>query len=525
MLLLDYNPVFAICFLFLAHGTSASLPYAAGSKPHILMVLVDDWGWANVGYHRATPTREVVTPNFDRLCSEGVELDQHYVHNVCSPTRSSLLSGRLPYHVNVDNGEPNRYNPKDPVSGYQAIPRNMTVIAQKMKEAGYATHQVGKWDAGMATKEHTPQGRGFNTSFGYFHHDNDYYKDTVGSCPKYGPVTDMWSTDRPAIGQNGTGEYEERLFEDHVLNVIRNHDPSQPLFLYYAPHIVHAPLQVPPEYENKFSFIDDQDRRIYHAMVNFLDDVVGNITEEFQKKGMWNNTLMVVSADNGGPEYRGGGANNYPLKGGKTSNWQGGVRVNAFVSGGMVPEEMRGKKIDQLVHVCDWYATFCHLAGVDPTDHMAAQAKLPPIDSLNMWDLVSGQNMTSPRVDVVLGIQNNENEEMMNGWGLISGDYKILVGRVTNAGWTGPQYPNNTNPAGGITAVENCNEGCLFNIKDDPEERNNLNTTMTEVLSKMQEKLKMYFTTFFNPDRGKTDPRACETAINEYRGFWGPWLP
>jgi arylsulfatase I/J len=484
-----------------------------------------DWGWANVGFHRATPTKEVVSPNFDRLCTEGVELEQHYVHNVCSPTRSSLLSGRLPYHVNVDNGEPNRYNPKDPVSGYQAIPRNMTVIAQKMKEAGYATHQVGKWDAGMATKEHTPQGRGFNTSFGYFHHDNDYYKDTVGSCPKYGPVTDMWSTDRPAIGQNGTGEYEERLFEDHVLNVIRNHDPSQPLFLYYAPHIVHAPLQVPPEYENKFSFIDDQDRRIYHAMVNFLDDVVGNITEEFQKKGMWNNTLMVVSADNGGPEYRGGGANNYPLKGGKTSNWQGGVRVNAFVSGGMVPEEMRGKKIDQFVHVCDWYATFCYLAGVDPTDHMAAEAELPPIDSLNMWDLVSGQNMTSPRVDIVLGIQNYGKEETMSGWGLISGDYKILVGRVSNAGWTGPQYPNNTNPAGGITAVENCNEGCLFNIKEDPEERNNLNTTMTEVLSKMQEKLKMYFTTFFNPDRGKTDPRACETAINEYRGFWGPWLP
>ena len=199
--------------------------------------------------------------------------------------------------------------------------------------------------------------------------------------------------------------------------------------------------------------------------------------------------------------------------------------MNAFVSGGLVPDAMRGKKIDQLIHVADWYATFCTLAGVDPMDKAAAAAKLPPIDSMNMWDLVSGKNMTSPRMDVVLGIQGRLEKDMMNGWGLVSGDYKILVGRVTNAGWTGPQYPNQTNPAGGIEAVENCNEGCLFNIKEDPEERNNLNHTMTDKLKEMQMKLKNHFSTFFNPDRGHVDPKACETAINQYGGFWGPWLP
>ena len=152
---------------------------AAGAKPHIVMILVDDWGWANVGYHRQTPTKEVQTPNFDSLCKQGIELDQHYAYKFCSPSRSSLMSGRLPIHVNILNASPDIHNPEDPVSGFAAIPRNMTGMASKLKSAGYATHHVGKWDAGMATPDHTPTGRGFDTTFGYFHHDNDYYTEKV----------------------------------------------------------------------------------------------------------------------------------------------------------------------------------------------------------------------------------------------------------------------------------------------------------------------------------------------------------
>ena len=74
----------------------------------------------------------------------------------------------------------------------------------------------------------------------------------------------------------------------------------------------------------------------------------------------------------------------YPLKGGKHTDWQGGIRANGFVSGGYLPEKMRGQKIDGYIHIADWYATFCYLAGVDPTDERAAEVKLPPIDSLNM---------------------------------------------------------------------------------------------------------------------------------------------
>ena len=106
--------------LLLVASSEAALN--ATSKPHLVFMLVDDWGWANVGYHRNPQTKEVVTPNIDMLVKEGLELDQHYAYKFCSPSRSCLMSGRLPVHVNDQNAEPNIYNPDDKVSGH-ALPR------------------------------------------------------------------------------------------------------------------------------------------------------------------------------------------------------------------------------------------------------------------------------------------------------------------------------------------------------------------------------------------------------------------
>ena len=122
-------------------------------KPNILFMMVDDWGWANVGYHRDTPTKDISTPNMDGLVNEGLQLDHHYVYNWCSPSRSAFLSGRVPIHVNDGSCE-RCYNPDDPVSGYGGIPRNMTVFVTKLQSAGYATYQVGKWHVGSATTLH-----------------------------------------------------------------------------------------------------------------------------------------------------------------------------------------------------------------------------------------------------------------------------------------------------------------------------------------------------------------------------------
>ena len=503
--------------IFLLVASSSALK--ASSKPHLVFMLVDDWGWANVGYHRNPATKEVVTPNIDNLVKEGLELDQHYAYKFCSPSRSCLMSGRLPVHVNDQNNVPNIYNPDDRISGFSGIPRNMTGLPAKLQEAGYATHQVGKWHAGMATPDHTPKGRGFQSSLGYFFPSNDYYTEKAGIClynETHVTPVDLWDTDKPATSLNGTGpaNYEEGLFKERLLDVVAQHNMSQPLFLYYAPHIVHTPLQVPVSYLQKFSFINNYDRQYYHTMVSYLDDVMGELISALKKRGMWDNLLFVTSSDNGGPEYPGGGANNYPLRGGKMSDWQGGIRVNAFVSGGFLPEKMRGQKTEGYIHLADWYGTFCGLAGVDPVDKKAAAAKLPPVDSLDMWPLISGKNSTSPRTDIHVSIHT-----------MISGNHKILMGIIPQAGWTGPQYPNQTNPRGGILAVEDCGDtGCLYNIKEDPEERVNLATAMPEVLKEMTAKLVKFNETYFNPDRGNLWPGACESAV-KYGNFWGPFLP
>ena len=499
-------PVLASLFCLIGNAESAS------KKPNIIFMMVDDWGWANVGYHRDTPTKDISTPNIDALVKQGLQLDQHYVYNWCSPSRSAFLSGRVPIHVNEDSCEI-CYNPKDPVSGYGGIPRDMTVFATKLKMADYATYQVGKWHVGMATTTHIPTGRGFDTSFGYLNAANDYYNETDdGKCDQT-EVVDLWDTSKPASDKNGTG-YEEALFRERLLDIIAKIDPSKPFFLYYAAHIVHKPYQVPKEYLDMFKFIDNDLRRVYHAMVKYLDDVVGDVVNALKEKGLWDDLLFVTSSDNGGPITFDAGANNYPLKGGKHSDWQGGVRVNAFVTGGYLPEKMRGQKTEGYMHIADWYSTFCALAGVDPTDESAAKANLPPIDSLNMWPLISGQTDTSPRTDIPISNVT-----------LISGDYKILTGTVKLAGWTGPQFPNNTDPQRKISAKEDCGDsGCLYNIRQDPGEHVNLAKSMPDVLKQMQKKLKSYQATVFKPDRGSKSSNACDAAMNKYGGFWGPFI-
>ena len=232
------------------------------------------------------------------------------------------------------------------------------------------------------------------------------------------------------------------------------------------------------------------------------------MVDALKARSMWSNTLLVVSSDNGG--YL-SGANNYPLKGTKDSDWQGGIRVNAFVSGGFLPATMRGKKTEGYIHLADWYSTFCGLAGVDPTDQLAASAGLPGIDSLDMWPLISGQTSTSPRTDIPISLNT-----------LISGDYKILTGTVPMAGWTEEIHPKSNSVS---LPDQSCTKrGCLYNIKDDPEERSDLASTMPSVLRSMRSRLQGYQATHFDPDRGSVSPAACDSALGIYQGFWGPFV-
>ena len=156
--------------------------------------MIDDWGWFNNGFHGNSLAQ---TPFLDKLVStESLHLARHYVFKFCSPTRRSFLSGRVPPH----SGQAN--------SASVTIDLRMKTIADKLKSAGYTTAQAGKWHAGHATVAQTPKGRGFDTSLGYFNGACDHYTqvDAEDGCKKqgFGATVDLWDTDKPARGQNGT---------------------------------------------------------------------------------------------------------------------------------------------------------------------------------------------------------------------------------------------------------------------------------------------------------------------------------
>ena len=158
-----------------AAGGGAGAGAGAGSKPHLMYILADDFGWADADWHRPAGWQEAATPNMMAELKSGIELDNMHSFKFCAPTRSSIQSGRNPIHVNVQNYQPVVWDSadphRDPVSGYAGIPTKMTGMSAVLKGAGYATHYTGKWDCGMATEEHTPKGRGYDTSLFYFHHE------------------------------------------------------------------------------------------------------------------------------------------------------------------------------------------------------------------------------------------------------------------------------------------------------------------------------------------------------------------
>eukprot|EP01084_Bolivina_argentea_P227466 384156_1 len=416
--------------------TTISLVLA--KSPNILFILADDLGWANVGFHNQNDKGEIKTPNLDYLATtEGITLMRHYVHYACSPTRTSLQSGRLPVHVNLGNDA--LIDPR------QGVPINMTCIATKLKTAkNYTTHMIGKWDAGTATFNQIPTGRGYDTSFGYFGHDNNYWneRDNIG-C---GAIVDLWENNGPAKGINGT-QYEEIIFAERVYKLIDEfgENKKQPFFLLYAPHIAHAPLQIPKQYLERFDNDENQCgngnsyvypgytnrtdfhcRSIEQSMVNFLDIIIGNITNKLKQNGLWNDTLIVFSADNGGClTMNSTAANNWPLRGGKYVPWEGGIRVNAFVSGGLIPNSRKGKLEYGMIHIADWYATFCALNNISIVDERAKAASLPMVDGLNMWPLIIGINSTSPRNEIA--VDDNV---------LIQGNYKLILGTHDYASWS-----------------------------------------------------------------------------------------
>lgn len=200
------------------------------------------------------------------------------------------------------------------------------------------------------------------------------------------------------------------------------------------------------------------------------------------------------------------------------SNWEGGIRVNAFASGGFLPEAVRGTKQEGLMTGWDWYATYAALAGVDPTDEKAASAGLPPHDSHNLWPLLSGENATSPRRELAVGAEH----ELC---GLIAGRFKVVLGKNAMAGWTGKVFPNTSSQWDPSLSFETCGQsaetGCLFDIFEDPGEHVNLAAMKPQLFEAMIERIAKINEGFFDPKRGESDPKA-RSGAHKVRRLLGP---
>ena len=306
---------------------------------------------------------------------------------------------------------------------------------------------------------------------------------------------------------------------------------------------MHEPYEVPDADLQRFAGIDVPVRRYYAAMLDHLDSLLPRLIDALKAKGMWDTTLFVVTSDNGGPLSRSppgnalvnvAGANNYPLRGGKIGCFEGGIRLNAFASGGFLPARVRGTRASGWMHLADWYATFCALAGVDAADARAAAAGLPPIDSLDMSALLLGANLTSPRTEVPIGSSDGDDH---SGNTIVAGlidaeGWKLLIeARVAPAFPQGPIFPNATPPGENAAA---CGDpqgkgpakgpGCLFNVLSDPSEQRDVASANPEKVAALRARIAALQETVYSPNRGSHVKEMCLAGLAKHGGFLGPWV-
>lgn len=480
-------------------------------KPNIVFVLADDYGFNDIGYHGS----QIKTPTLDQLAQEGVKLENYYVQPRCSPTRSQLISGRYQIHTGLQHAILWRWQ-------RAGLPLDSPTIADKLKETGYSTHMVGKWHLGFYKKEYLPQNRGFDTYFGYlscseghFNHTN-YWKDGVDW------YLDLRDNNGPVFGKEGN--YSTHLFTKHAEDIISNHaerSPDKPLFLYMAYESVHSPLEVPKEYEEKYKFIKDKNRRVYAAMVDTLDEGVRNITRALKETGMWENTIFVFSTDNGGQIHAGG--NNYPLRGWKGSLFEGGIRGIGFVSGGAM--KTRGVVNRELIHVSDWFPTL--VSGVAGGSLNGTK----PLDGFNQWRTITGKDVPSARtyllhnIDILYGKRGKP--KFKQTWdtsvraAIRVGDLKLITGQPDNGSWVKP--PNDEMPHGDVVISKEpwSKNVWLFNITADPTEHNDISHEHPQQVKKMLDMILAFNRTAVPPNYPPRDPLSNPAL---HGGVWGPWV-
>ena len=445
-------------FIFLILIAFSNITYA--KQPNVIIFLVDDLGWADISL-RGAP---ISTPNIDSIFEEGVDLQRFYATPICSPTRAALMTGRDPMKLGVS------YAVIMPWMNNGIHPEEM-FMPQAFQSAGYQTALVGKWHLGHSQAIFHPNQRGFDNFYGHLHTEVGYFS----------PFANLGGADFQRNGVTVTDEgYETFLLADEADRWIRSRDPAKPFFLYMPFIAPHSPLEAPEDYVAKYADLEDtreltrsesidrtrrmnpagSARPIYAAVVDALDDAIGKVLTTLKEEGIEEETIILFSSDNGGAAYAGGGADNYPLRGGKGTTYEGGIRVIAAMKwkGKIEP----GSSFESTMTVMDVFPT------------LAAAAEIPTLASKTL----DGRNML-PQIlnnkDIALKSEIYFASETPN--------YGEFHTTVFNDDWKLVQVITSS-------LYEVNIENQLFNISKDPNEENDLSAKYPSLVRDYAEKIR-----------------------------------
>ncbi|MDG2207298.1 MAG: sulfatase, partial [Pirellulales bacterium] len=367
------------------HSSAADSP-PIERPPNLIVILVDDLGWRDLGCYDATYYE---TPHIDRLAAEGIRFtDAYAAAAVCSPTRATLLTGRYSARLGLTDwmrAAPKKVlenGVKDPSAGYENVgeglltPKNPfwmelgeRTVAEVLSESGYVTGQIGKWHLG--SDSWYPDKQGFS-----FHRGGS----DLGQPPNYFfPFSPKDKHRLSGFEEGDAGEYlTDRESEEAIAFIRRNKD--QPFFLYLSHYAVHTPIQAKKDLEVYFKNkpLGNQKNPAYAAMIASVDASVGRVMAELEAQNLDEQTLVILTSDNGGLASV---TNNAPLRGGKGMPYEGGIRVPLIARWpGKIAAESQTKTP---VSSVDIFPTLLEAADLPlPED--------PPIDGESLLGLMEG---------------------------------------------------------------------------------------------------------------------------------------
>ncbi|MEI7953722.1 MAG: arylsulfatase [Verrucomicrobiota bacterium] len=418
-----------IVALMMAHGASVSAGGLAGKRPNIIMILSDDQGYGDLGRNG---NKEIKTPNLDKMYDESVHFEDFHVSPTCSPTRSSIMSGKHEFK----NGVTHTILERERMSL-----KSMT-IAQVIKSAGYTTGIFGKWHLGDEDA-YQPDKRGFDEVF--IHGAGGIGQTYPGTCGD-APGNTYFS---PAIKHNGTFEktngYCTDVFFGQALKWIEaSSKGQQPFFAYIPTNAPHAPLDCPEEYIKRCG-----GNRFYGMIAN-IDDNVGKLMAKLKELGIDNNTLVVFFNDNGGTA----GGYNAGMRGLKGTAFNGGTRAMSLWRW---PGVLKPAACDKLTAHLDIFPTFSELTGAKVPDEVAKK-----LDGFSLLPLL---------------------EDPQAGWH----DERMLfthVGRW-NTGVEPQKYGQCSVRWQRYLQVREKGKWCIYDLKADPGEKTDLATQQADLLAKL----------------------------------------